>query len=182
MEGVCAFRFRHNDLFHQAHLVGPDRVQFVDMIVEIAVRRRIAQRAERIEGLDRFLGFGRVVHALGLVDDHDRICRGHELDGLSARELVILLEDDVALLFLFRSREILAEGIDVDDHDLDRVAHGELPEAIDLLRIVVEIFILDVVEEGFKVFLRDLQIFQDAFPDRHAGDDDDIFLEAVFPA
>ena len=86
------------------------------------MRGRVAQRAERVERPDGLLRFVGGIHALRLVDDDDGARRLHELDRLAAGEPVALLVDDVALLLLLGAGEVLAEGVDVDDEDLQRVA------------------------------------------------------------
>ena len=107
-----------HDLLDQLQLEGAHRVEPVDEVVGIAVRGGVAQGAERIERLDRLLGLVGGVHALRLVDDDDGPRRLDELDGLAAGELVALLVDDVALLLFLGAGEVLAEGVDVDDQDL----------------------------------------------------------------
>ena len=160
-------------------LEGPHRVEPVDQVVGIAVRGGVAQRAKRIERLDRLLGLVGGVHALRLVDDDDGPGRLHELDGLAAGELVALLVDDVALLLFLGAGEVLAEGVDVDDQDLQRVADGELPQPVDLLGVVDEVLEGQVVVERPEVLGGDLDVLEHAFADGHAGHHDDELLEAV---
>jgi hypothetical protein len=75
---------------------------------------------------------------LRLVDDDDRPRRLHELDRLPSGEPVALLVNDVALLLLLRAGEVLREGVDIDDENLQGVGGGELTQPVDLLRIVHE--------------------------------------------
>ena len=119
------------------------------------------------------------VHALRLVDDDDRACRLHELDGLAPGELVAFLVDDVALLLLFGAGEILAESVDVDDQNLQCVAHRELAQPVDLLRVVDEMLEGQVVVERTEVLSGDLDVLQHALADGHAGHHDDELLESV---
>jgi hypothetical protein len=56
-----------------------------------------------------------------------------------AGELVALLVDDVAPLLGLRTGEVLPEGVDVDDQDLQRVAGGELPQPVHLPCVVDEV-------------------------------------------
>ena len=121
------------------------------------------------------------VHALRLVDDDDRPRRLHELDGLAPGELVALLVDDVALLLCLGAGEVLAEGVDVDDEDLQRVAGGELAQPVHLLGVVDEVLEGQVVVERAEVLGGDLDVLEHAFADRDAGHDDDELLEAVAP-
>ena len=184
-EGVVGGALRRgagdDDLLDQLQLEGAHRVEPVDEVVGIAVRGRVAQRAERIERLDRLLRLVGRVHALGLVDDDDGPRRLHELDGLAARELVALLVDDVALLLFLGAGEVLAEGVDVDDEDLQRVARGELAQPVDLLGVVDEVLERQVVVERAEVLGGDLDVLEHALADGHAGHHDDELLEAVAP-
>ena len=69
--------------------------------------------------------------------DNDNRSRGlDKLDRLAARQFVTLLVDDIALLLSFSAGKILAEGVDVDDEDLEGVAGGELAQAVDLAGII----------------------------------------------
>ena len=145
------------------------------------MRGRVAQGAERIEGLDRLLRLVGRVHALRLVDDDDRARRLHELDRLAAGELVALLVDDVALLLFLGAGEVLAEGVDVDDQDLQRVAGRELAQPVDLLRVVDEVLEGQVVVERAEVLGGDLDVLEHALADGDARHDDDELLEAVAP-
>ena len=121
------------------------------------------------------------VHALRLVDDDDGPRRLHELDRLAAGELVALLVDDVALLLVLGAGEVLAEGVDVDDENLQRVAGGELPQPVDPLRVVDEVLERQVVVERAEMLGGDLDVLQHAFADGNARHNDDELLEAVAP-
>ena len=107
---------------------------------------------------DGFLGLFRRIDALRLVDDDDGASCLDELDGLAAGELVALLIYDVALLLFLRAGEVLAEGVDVDDKNLKRVADRKLPEPVDLLRVIDEILVFNIVVERFEMIFRDLQV------------------------
>ena len=143
------------------------------------MRGRIAERAKRIQRLDGLLRLVRGIHALRLVDDDDGPRRLHELDGLAAGELVALLVDDVALLLLLRAGEILAEGVDVDDQNLQRVAGGKLAQPVHLLRVIDEMLEWQVVVERPEMLGGDLDVLEHAFADGDARHDDDELLEAV---
>ena len=100
-EGVVGGALGHgagdDDLLDQLELEGAHGVEPVHQVVRVAVRGRVAQRAERIERPDGLLRLVGGVHALRLVDDDDGPGGLHELDGLAAGEPVALLVDDVAL-------------------------------------------------------------------------------------
>ena len=137
-----------DDLLDQPKLKRPHRVEPVNQVVRVAVRGGVAERAKRIECPDRFLGLLRRIDALRLVDDDDGPGGLDELDGLPAGELVALLVDDVALLLFLGAGEVLAEGVDVDDQNLHRVADGELPQAVHLLGVVDEVLKGQVVVQA----------------------------------
>ena len=83
------------------------------------------------------------------------------------------------LLLLLGAGEVLAEGVDVDDEDLQRGAGGELAQAVDLLGVVDEVLERQVVVERAEVLGRDLDVLEHALADGHAGHHDDELLEAV---
>ena len=155
----------HHDLLDQLQLEGPHRVQPVDQVVGIAVRGGVAQGAQWIERLDGLLGLVGGIDALRLVDDDDGPGRLHELNGLAARELVAFLVNDVALLLFLGAGEVLAEGVDIDDQDLQRVAGGELPQPIDLLGVVHEMLEGQVVVERPEVLGGDFDVLEHALPE-----------------
>lgn len=86
---------------------------------------RVAQRTQRVEGLDGLLRLLSGIDALRLIDDDEGAGGLYELDGLAAGESVALPVDDIALAFFFGAGEVLAEGIDVDHQDLQSSAGGE---------------------------------------------------------
>ena len=110
----------------------------------------IAKGTERIQRLDGLLGLVGGIHALRFIDDDDGAGRLHEFDGLPSRQLVALLVDDVAFSLRVRSREVLAEGVDVDDQDLQRIADRELAQAVHLFRVVHEMLEGKVVVKARK--------------------------------
>ena len=140
VETVVRADGRHFDALHEPQVIGPDRIELVEKVVGIAVRRAVAQRRHRIEIANcaaRFLGR---IDALRLVDDDDRVGGLNELDGPAARHAVVLAVDDVELLQLLLGHlrqvlvgNILLEGLDVDDHDLNLIAGRELPDLAETL-------------------------------------------------
>lgn len=65
----------------------------------------------------RLLG---VIHALRLVDYDDRVALSHELARATpANQPLAPAVEQVALVLLAVFGELLVEGLDVDDHDLD---------------------------------------------------------------
>ena len=117
---------RYNDLLDQFEFEGPYWVESVDQIIGITMGGRVTQGAQGVQRFDRFLRLVGCIHALGLVNDDNRVCGLHELDGLATGELVAFLVDDVALLFFLGAREVLAKGVDVDDQNLKCVVHCKL--------------------------------------------------------
>jgi hypothetical protein len=182
-EGVVGRPFRrgagHHDLLDELQLEGADGVEPVDQVVGVAVCGRVAKRTKRVECLDGPLRPVGRVDALGLVDDDDGARGLDELDRLAARELVALLVDHVAPLLCLGAGEVLAEGVDVDDQDLERVAGRELSEPVDFPGVVDEVLERQVVVEGAEVLGGDLDVLEDALADGNARNDDDELLEAV---
>jgi len=172
--GAC-----HHDVFDQIQFKGAHRIEAVDEVVGIAVGGRVAQRAERVHGLDRLLRPLGGVHALRLVDDHDRARRLRKLDRRAAGKPVALLVNDIALAFFVGAGEVLAEGVDVDDHDLERIACGELTQPIHLLCIVDKVLEGKIVIEHAEVLGGDFDVLEHPFADGHARHHDRELLEAV---
>ncbi len=66
-------------------VIGAQRVKPIDHIVFFLMRGGIAQRKERLELFEAFLGLF-ALHALRLVDDQNRIRLCNNIDGLAAAE------------------------------------------------------------------------------------------------
>ena len=181
VEPILHLDARHLDLLHQLALVGIHRVQAVEHVVLVDMGRRVAQGAQRVQGGDGLAALGCGIDALGLVDDDHGIGRLDKLDGAAARHPVVGPMDDVRLVLLRRVREALAEGIDVDDHDLNAVAGRKVPYLSELLRVVDEIVEPDVLVEPAEVFFGDLERLVDALLDGHRGNHDDELGETVGP-
>ena len=161
-------------------------IELVEKIVRVAVRRAVAQRRHRIEIADRAARFLGRIHALRLVDDDDGVGGLNELDRPPPRHAVVLAVDDVELLQLVLGHlrqvfvgNILLEGLDVDDHDLNLVAGRELPHLAEPLRVIDEVIERRLVVERLEMLLRHVDALEHAFADGDARHDDDEFPEAV---
>ena len=101
---------RHHDLLHQAEVMRVDRIEPVDDVAELLVRRAVAQREHRVE-----LAHGRLrepgLHVLRLVHDDDRMRRLQIVDRLKAVQLVACLVDDARV-------RVATDRVDRHDHDL----------------------------------------------------------------
>ena len=88
--GAFDGRGRDFDLLDQLALVGVHGVEAVDHVVLVGVGGGVAQGAERVHRLQRFLAaaFQAAVDALRLVDDQDRPGRPDQVDGLLAAGLL----------------------------------------------------------------------------------------------
>ena len=106
---------------------------------------RVTQRAKWIQRPDSFLCLLGRIDALRFVDDDDGPGRLDEFDRLAAGEPVAFLVDDVAFLLRLGAGEVLAEGVDIDDENLERGADRKLPKAVDLLGVVDEMLERQVV-------------------------------------
>ncbi len=135
-----------------------------------------------VRNADGFLRFFGVIHTLWFIDDHNGIGFLDEFDRLAARKPVVFLVDDVAFLLFFGPRKVFAKGVNIDNQDLNLVAQGELPELVRFLRVINEVFEFQIVIQHLEVFFGNFQILQHAFPDGHAGNHNDEFLEPVLPA
>ena len=113
----------HLDLLHQTRIVGIHRIQHIDEIVTLRVRRRIVQRKERGELRERLLRH-RVLfpHLLRLIENEDRTVRRDHIDRTARAERIALRVDDARLLVPAASLDRLllvqrgSERLRVDDH------------------------------------------------------------------
>ena len=71
----------HLDLLHEACIVGVHRIQHIDEIVTLRVRRRIVQRKEGSELRERLLRHRALLpHLLRLIENEDRTVRRNHID------------------------------------------------------------------------------------------------------
>src|SRR6185503_8869676 len=167
-----------HDLFDQLQLKRPDRIEAIDEVVRVPVRRRVSERAQRVQSANCFLSLLRRVNALGFVNDHDGTSGLNELDGPAAEAIPILVHYVAALLVL-RAREVLSKGVNIDDLNLQRVARGKLAQTLRCLRGVNEVSKRQVVEDGSKMIGCDLNVLEDTFANRDARYHDHEFLETI---
>jgi hypothetical protein len=163
----------HLDLLDQLPLVGVDGVQPVDHVVLVDVRGRVAQRAQRVHGIQRFLAapFQAAVHALRLVDDQHGLRGADQIDGLLAAGLLAVLVEVVDVL--------LVDGAHRHHHHLQMLAGGEVAHLVQLGGVVEEVLEGLAAVERLEVRRHDLQALVDAFLDGHRRHDDHELGEAV---
>ncbi len=153
-------------------LICVHRGQAVEQVDLLPVGGGVAQDTQGIQRRDGLLGLGGIVHALGLIDDDDGVGVLYVPHSRLAVQPVLGLIDDVLRLF---------EGVDIDDHDLDVGAGGELAHVRQLGRVVDEVPAgYSVILQG-EVLLRHLEGLVDTLPDRHGGHHHDELGEAVPP-
>jgi len=85
-------------------------------------------------------------HVLGFIHNHD---------GPGPLNLV---DRDAAFGFFVDDFRIRNKRIDVDHHDLERVVPGEVAHLNESFGIIDKEVFLWIIEEGGKVFLRDLEV------------------------
>lgn len=167
------------DLLDELELVAVLRVELVNEVMMLDVRRGVAEDSERRERCDGLFRLRRRIDGLRLVDDDDGMRGGDELDGLAAVQPVVGAVDDICLVFCGRIGEAAAESVDVDDHDLHGVARRKRADFVEFRAVVDECIIRQVVVEVRKMVARDLDGFPDALFDGEVRHDDDEFREAV---
>ena len=74
---------------------------------------------------------------------------------------------------------VFLKRLDIDHHDLNLIAGGELTYLAQLLGIVNEVVEGRIVVQGREMFLRHIDARQHALADRYARYHDDELLEAV---
>ena len=154
----------------QMLVIGVQRVKPIDHIVFFLMRGGIAQRKERLELFEAFLGL-LALHALRLVDDQDWICLCNDVDGLAAAERVELFVNDALILAGI-------ERLHVDDHDIDRAVRRKAVNFRQSVGIVDEKADFLVVFAR-KMLLRGLERFIDALADGDGRHNDDELAPAV---
>ena len=171
--GVLDRGRRDLDLLHQLALVRVDRVQPIDHVVRLHVRRRVAQRTQRRHGRQGFLAAAAqaAVHALRLVHDQDGPRGADQVDRFFAAGLLAVLVQVVDVL--------LVDGADRHHHDLDVRAGGEVAHLPELGGVVQEILEGRARIERAKMLLGQLERLVHALLDGDRRHDDDEFGEAV---
>ena len=111
---------RHLDLLDQFALIGIDGIEAKYHVVLVHMGSGIAQRAERVHGIQRFLAasFQATIHALRFIHDDDRPGRLDQVDRLLAAGFLALFVEVVHIL--------LVDGAHRHHHDLDVGARGEI--------------------------------------------------------
>ena len=151
-------------------IIGVQRVKPIDHVVFFLVRGGIAQRKERLELFEAFLGL-LALHTLRLVDDQNRIRLCNNIDGLAAAERVELFVNDALILAGI-------ERLHVDDHDVDRAVGCKAVYLRQAVRIVDKKADFLVVF-ACKMLLCGLERFIDALADGDGRHDDDELAPAV---
>src|ERR1022692_4315621 len=162
--GGCA---GDNNLLDKPQLEGSNWIEAVHEIVWMPMRGRIAQSAQGVQRLDRFLRSLGVVDGLRFIDYYDRSGGLYVLDWLPAGETVALLIHDVAFALVIGAHEILAKRIIIDDRNLDCIRGCELAQEVHSLGVVHKILEWGIVVEYTAMFRRDLEVLQHALADRN---------------
>ena len=120
-------------------------------------------------GAPRFPG---AVRALRFVDDDDRADCPDEFNRSPSGHAVSFAVDDIELLqFILghlrqcRVGDILPEGLDVDDHDLNLVAHRELAQFSESSGVVDEMLEGRVLVERLEMLLHHVDALEHALAD-----------------
>ena len=151
-------------------VIGAQRVKPIDHIVFFLMRGGIAQRKERLELFEAFLGLF-ALHALRLVDDQNRIRLCNNIDGLAAAEGIKFFVNDALVLAGI-------ERLHVDDHDVDRAVGCKavyLCQAVGIVDKKADFLVVF----ARKMLLRGLERFIDALADGDGRHNDDELAPAV---
>ena len=151
-------------------IIGVQRVKPIDHVVFFLVRGGIAQRKERLELFETFLGL-LALHALRLVDDQDWICLCNDVNGLAAAKGIELFINNALILAGI-------ERLHVDDHDIDRAVGRKAVNFCQPIGIVDKKADFLIIFAR-KMLLRGLERFIDAFADGDGRHDDDKLAPAV---
>ena len=131
---------------------------------------RVAQYTQGIQRGNRLFGFSRIVNALRLIDDDDRIGILNIPHSRFAVQLVLRLIDDVFCLF---------ESINIDDHDFNVGAGGKLPYIGKLCGIIDKIAAGNIVVLQAEMLLCNLKRFIYALSNSNGRHNDDEFRKSV---
>ena len=135
----------HLDLLHKARIVGIHRIQHIDKIVPLRVRRRIVQRKERGELRERLLRHRVLLsHLLRLIENEDRAVRRDHIDRTARAERIALRVDDARLLVPAAplNRLLLVQRgskrLRVDDHHRETRIGRECIQLIQIRTVIDE--------------------------------------------
>ena len=135
----------HLDLLHQTRIVGIHRIQYIDEIVTLRVRRRIVQRKERTELRERLLRHRVLLsHLLRLIENEDRTVRRDHIDRTARAERIALRVDDARLLVPAAPLDRLllvqrrGERLRVDDHHRETRIGRERIQLIQIRTVIDE--------------------------------------------
>src|SRR5688572_2861234 len=79
-----------HDLLDQLQLKRPHRIEAVDEVVRVTVRRRVSERTQRVQSANCLLSLLRRINALRFVNDHDGSSGLNKLDGSAAQAIALL--------------------------------------------------------------------------------------------
>ena len=164
---ILAQHAMHLDLLDQAFIIGIDRSQPIQQIIDIFVRGAIAQSTQRPEAGDSFPA-NISLHVLRLIDDDNRIRRA---DKIKRPTVVALLVHDICRL---------GKTVDIYHHDLQRIVGRKLTRLASLFAIPHIKIHFWIVVFGSKMLTRDFQIFHHTLANRHTRHHDDKLLPAIF--
>ena len=134
------------------------------------MRCGIAEYAQRIERSDGVLCLLRIVYALWLINNNNGVCVLYEADSSVAVQPVLLL---IYHVFGF------SESVDVDNHNFDIRACGELPHIGQLCAVVNKIAARGVIVNRRKMLLRYLQGFIYALANSNARNNNDKLCKSI---
>ena len=186
VEAVVGTDGRDLYALHQAKIVCLDGIELVEKVAGIPVRRAVAQRHQGIKAANGAARLPGAVRALRFVDDDDRANCPDEFNRSPSGHAVSFAVDDIELLQFVLGHlrqcsvgDILPEGLDVDDHDLNLVAHRELAQFSESSGVVDEMLEGRVLVERLEMLLHHVDALEHALADGDARHDNDEFLESV---
>ena len=114
----------------------------------------------------RFFGLRCAINGLGLIDDHKGISFLDQFNRTHPIHPVLPPMNDISLGLFAWIGKTAPKGINIDDHDLNIIAHGKVPNLIEFGAIVDKIFTDSIVLQLGKMLFHSLQGMEHTFFDR----------------
>ena len=135
---------------HAARLVGRCFSFVLAILILLSVCCGIAKRTHRVQESQSLLCLVGIINALRFVNDNHRITGGNKVNRF-AQHLIMIPVNDICLALFFRIGSGFAEGINIDNHNLNIAGDGKVPHLVQLAGIVNKVVVRYIIILRFEV-------------------------------